>query len=109
MRRAEPEEAALPRLLLALLLLLPAQAIAQQALRIVGGPGGCFAGAIELPPQGPGFQTIRNGKSWFWDAPSTIAALELLAARTHAAGLPGLMNAATPLTAMHAGNPLVSA
>ena len=43
-----------------------------------------------MPAQGPGFQTIRSSKSHFWGAPATIAALELLAARAHAAGLPGL-------------------
>ena len=78
------------RLLLALLL-LPGLAVAQEAPRIVGGPGGgCIAGAVELPEHGPGFQTIRASRSWFWGHPSTIAALELLARQAQAAGLPDL-------------------
>ena len=79
------------RRLLALLLFCPALAAAQEAPRIVGGPGGgCIAGAVELPAEGPGFQTIRTGRSWFWGYPDTIEALELLASRARAAGLPDL-------------------
>ncbi len=79
------------RVLLAVLALLPALAAAQEASRIVGGPGGgCIAGAVQLPAEGPGFQTIRNNRSWFWGYPDTIAALELLARRARAAGLPDL-------------------
>ena len=53
---------------------------AAQPTRIVGGPGtGCIAGAVELPSSGPGYVTIRQSRSSFWGAPSTIAALELLA------------------------------
>ena len=56
--------------------------------RIVGGPGaGCIAGAIELPPDGPGYQTIRASRSWFWGHPDTIAALQLLGARAAGAGM----------------------
>ena len=77
------------RFLLALALLLPGLAAAQT--RIVGGPGGgCIAGAAELPPQGPGFQTIRNSRSFYWGHPDTIAALQLLAQRARAAGLADL-------------------
>ena len=50
--------------------------------RIVGGPGGgCIAGAVELPSAGPGYQTIRASRSWYWGHPDTIAALQTLAAR----------------------------
>ena len=78
------------RALAVLALLVPGLAWAEP-LRIVGGPGaGCLAGAVELPVQGPGFQTIRRSRSFFWGAPSTIAALEALAVQAHAAGLPDL-------------------
>jgi penicillin-insensitive murein endopeptidase len=60
-------------------------------LRIVGGPGGgCIQGAMRLPDTAPGLQTIRVGKSRFWGAPSTIAALLQLGREAHAAGLPDL-------------------
>lgn len=80
----------------ALLLLSLAAAVAQPAPgslepRIVSGPGGgCIAGAVELPANGPGFQTIRASQSWFWGHPDTIAALETLGLRAQAAGLPTL-------------------
>ncbi len=51
---------------------------------------GCIAGAVKLPAEGPGFQEIRFGHSVFWGHPRTIALIELLAARAHAAGLPDL-------------------
>lgn len=58
-------------------------------VRIVGGPGGgCIAGAVELPPAGPGYQTIRASRSWYWGHPDTIAALQTLGMRAAAAGLP---------------------
>jgi penicillin-insensitive murein endopeptidase len=62
-------------------------------LRIVGGPntGGCIAGAVSLPPAGPGFQTIHLDHSAFWGAPQTIAHLELFGQEAAAAGLPTLL------------------
>lgn len=81
------------RTLLAALLTLPAGALAQgrEPPRIVGGPGpGCIAGAAELPESGPGFQTIRRSRSWFWGHPDTVAALQTLALRARQAGLPDL-------------------
>ncbi len=75
----------------ALLLALRAAAVAQPAPRIVSGPGGgCIAGAVELPPDGPGYQAIRASQSWFWGHPDTIAALRTLGVRAQAAGLPTL-------------------
>lgn len=60
-------------------------------LRVIGRPGdGCIGGAVRLPDHGPGFQTIRADKSSFWGAPQTVAGVERLAARAHAAGLPDL-------------------
>ena len=79
------------RRFLLLLVLLPGLAQAEEPPRIVGGPGGgCIAGAIELPEAGPGYQTIRASRSFFWGAPSTIAALQVLGRRAQAAGLPDL-------------------
>ncbi len=62
-------------------------------LHIIGGPttGGCIAGAMSLPAQGPGFQTIHLDRSAFWGAPSTITQLELLGREAAAAGLPTLL------------------
>lgn len=80
----------------ALLLPILAAAAAQPApgfveSRIVSGPGGgCIAGAVELPDRGPGYQTIRASRSWFWGHPDTIAALETLGLRAQATGLPTL-------------------
>jgi penicillin-insensitive murein endopeptidase len=59
-------------------------------LRIIGsegGGGGCIAGAVRLPAQGPGFQTIHLGRSSFWGAPQTIAGVEILGRQAEAAGL----------------------
>ncbi|MGI4808548.1 MAG: penicillin-insensitive murein endopeptidase [Janthinobacterium lividum] len=87
--------------------------MAQQTVRIVGGPGaGCIAGAVELPPSGEGFVTIRQSRSWFWGAPSTIASLELLGRRAEAAGLGTLyMNdisrsSGGPMAGLHASHML---
>src|SRR4051812_11456545 len=62
-------------------------------LRIIGGPntGGCIAGAVSLPAQGQGFQTIHLDRSAFWGAPSTIAHLKLFGREATMAGLPTLL------------------
>src|SRR4051812_11515647 len=79
------------RRLVALLVLVPLWSARAEAPRIVGGPGaGCIAGAVELPAQGPGYETIRMSRSSFWGHPAVIAALELLARHAQAAGLPTL-------------------
>ena len=84
-----PNPARLLRLILPLFLVAAAPGPAPGPLRIIGGPttGGCIAGAVRLPEQGTGFQTIHLGRSSFWGAPQTIAAVESLAAEAHAAGL----------------------
>jgi penicillin-insensitive murein DD-endopeptidase len=57
-------------------------------LHIIGGQAsGCIAGAVRLPEAGEGFQTIRQSRSHFWGAPETIARIETLGERIHAAGL----------------------
>lgn len=91
---------ALVLLWLAAVLLCGDQAMAQPArittpapgpVRIVGGPGpGCIAGAVLLPDNAPGLQTVRASRSAFWGHPDTIAALLLLGQRARAAGLPDL-------------------
>ena len=45
---------------------------------------------VELPAEGPGYQTIRMSRSFFFGHPDTIAALQTLATRAQAAGLPTL-------------------
>jgi penicillin-insensitive murein endopeptidase len=59
-------------------------------LRIIGGSAGCIQGAVEMPGQGLGWETIRQSRSTFWGAPGTVAGVELLAKRAHGAGLPTL-------------------
>ncbi len=94
-----------------LLLLLATPAFAQT--RIVGGPaGGCIAGAVELPSQGPGYETIRASRSHYWGHPDTIAALQSLAIQAQRAGLPVLyMNDISkqyggPMAGIHASHML---
>ncbi len=85
----------------------------QEVPRIVGGPGaGCIAGAVELPPEGPGYVTIRQTRSSFWGHPATIAALELLAREAQVAGFGKLyMNDISlprggPMAGLHASHML---
>jgi penicillin-insensitive murein endopeptidase len=57
-------------------------------LHIIGGQAaGCIAGAVRLPAERPGFQTIHLSRSSFWGAPSTIARIESLGEQVRAAGL----------------------
>ncbi len=57
-------------------------------LHIIGADNaGCLAGAVRLPADGEGFQTIHLGRSSFWGAPVTIAGVEELGRIAHAAGL----------------------
>ena len=86
---------------------------AQEPPRIVGGPGaGCIAGAVELPSTGRGYETVRQTRSSFWGYPDTIAALELLGQRAHAAGIGTLfMNDISlphggPMAGLHASHML---
>jgi penicillin-insensitive murein endopeptidase len=87
------------RRLTALLTLITLAAVAGPSgpapgpLHIIGGPntGGCIAGAVGLPPDGPGFQTIHPDRSAFWGAPQTIAHLELFGQQAADAGLPTLL------------------
>jgi penicillin-insensitive murein endopeptidase len=61
---------------------------ASAPLHIIGGQGaGCIAGAVRLPAEGPGFQTVHLSRSSFWGAPSTIARIGSLGEQVRAAGL----------------------
>jgi penicillin-insensitive murein DD-endopeptidase len=62
-------------------------------LRIIGGGanGGCISGAVNLPPQGDGYQTIHGSYSHFWGAPVTVQGVARLGAEARAAGLPPLL------------------
>ena len=60
-------------------------------LHIIGSQAaGCIAGAAQLPPQGPGFETIHLSRSSFWGAPLTIARIEQLGREVRAAGFGNL-------------------
>jgi penicillin-insensitive murein endopeptidase len=87
------------RVCAAFLLMMTTTAVAGQQspapgpVHIIGGPrtGGCIGGAVSLPPEGPGFQTIHLDRSAFWGAPQTITHLEQLGLEAANAGLPTLL------------------
>ena len=84
------------------LLLLVLAAAAPPRVEIIGRPvAGCIIGAVRLPDDAPGLQTIRASRSSFWGAPVLIAALEDLGRRVRAAGLPDLY--VGDLAARHGG------
>lgn len=59
--------------------------------RAIGGTGlGCIAGAVALPPEGPGWQAVRVSRNRHWGHPATIAIVAHVAGRARAAGLPDL-------------------
>ena len=81
----------LPALLLLMLAAAAPQTPAPGPVRVIGSQGaGCIAGAVRLPDDAPGLQTIRRTRSSFWGHPDTIAALLGLGRRAQAAGLPDL-------------------
>ena len=60
-------------------------------VRIIGSTGlGCIAGAVELPDQGPGWQSVRVSRNRHWGHPSMVAWVEAFAGRARAMGLPDL-------------------
>jgi penicillin-insensitive murein endopeptidase len=63
------------------------------SLHIIGGGsnGGCIAGAMSLPPQGEGYQTIHGTISHFYGAPVTIEGITKLGQEARALGLPPLL------------------
>jgi penicillin-insensitive murein endopeptidase len=59
--------------------------------RIIGQTGlGCIAGAVALPPDGPGWQAVRLSRNRHWGHPALVEALRDLAGRARAQGLPAL-------------------
>jgi penicillin-insensitive murein DD-endopeptidase len=57
--------------------------------QIFGGPThGCIAGALPLPPDGPGYEVIRLSRHRNYGHPELIAYLERLGRRAKAAALP---------------------
>lgn len=74
-------------------------------VRIIGGPSvGCIGGAVQLPPSGPGYQTIHVAISHFWGAPTTVAAIEQLGLDARAAGLGEIL---VEEISRHYGGPIV--
>jgi penicillin-insensitive murein endopeptidase len=96
-----------PVLALIAALLMGAPAEAQQPARdlfgAVDGPSsdapepfgsyarGCIAGAVELPPDGPGWQGMRLSRNRHWGHPALAAYLEALAAAVQQDGWAGLL------------------
>ena len=58
--------------------------------RIIGGTGlGCIAGAVALPPDGPGWQAVRVSRNRHWGHPALVGFLRDFAGPP-GAGLPAL-------------------
>jgi penicillin-insensitive murein endopeptidase len=58
------------------------------AARVIGGPAnGCIAGAVRLPPDGPGYQVIRLSRHRNFGHPETVDFVERLGKSAAAAGL----------------------
>jgi penicillin-insensitive murein endopeptidase len=59
--------------------------------RSIGGTSlGCISGAVQLPPDGPGWQAVRVSRNRHWGHPATIALVGHVAGEARAAGLPDL-------------------
>ncbi|MGE5546392.1 MAG: penicillin-insensitive murein endopeptidase [Solirubrobacterales bacterium] len=55
---------------------------------VLGGPAaGCISGAVALPSDGEGYQTLRLGRNRFWGHPRTIAFVQGLGASAARDGL----------------------
>jgi penicillin-insensitive murein endopeptidase len=60
--------------------------------RVIGSPTlGCLAGAVALPPEGPGWQAVRLSRNRHWGHPATIRFVQEVAAEARRAGLPDLL------------------
>jgi penicillin-insensitive murein endopeptidase len=91
--------AAAAGLLLALVALLPGQVVAQGAWARIGAPSagparvfggyseGCLAGAVALPPDGPGYQVVRPARHRHYGHPELVAFVGRLGGRLAEAGL----------------------
>ena len=59
--------------------------------RSIGGSGlGCIAGAVALPPDGPGWQAVRLSRNRNWGHPALLGFVAGFTARAGAQGLPTL-------------------
>lgn len=59
--------------------------------RSIGQTGlGCIAGAVSLPPDGPGWQAVRLSRNRTWGHPALVETLRALAAQARAQGFPVL-------------------
>ncbi len=60
-------------------------------VRIIGSTGlGCIAGAVELPDDGPGWQSVRVSRNRHWGHPAMVAWVQEFAGRARAQGFPDL-------------------
>jgi len=65
---------------------------AQLAAEAIGAYGrGCVAGAVELPPEGPGWQVMRPSRVRNFGHPKLVAWIEKFAAEAQEDGWPGLL------------------
>lgn len=62
-----------------------------QARSIGGTTLGCIAGALALPPEGPGWQAVRLSRNRNWGHPVTLRFVAELGGRARQAGLPDLL------------------
>ena len=63
----------------------------QDATRIIGGTGlGCIAGAVALPPEGPGWLAVRQHRNRHWGSPELVSWLRGFATEARSAGYPPL-------------------
>lgn len=54
---------------------------------VIGGTTlGCIAGAVALPPEGPGWQVVRLSRNRYWGHPDLIAFVRDFAGRARTAG-----------------------
>lgn len=61
------------------------------ATHIIGGTGlGCIAGAVALPPDGPGWQAVRISRNRHWGSPELVRFLQNFAGNAQRQGFPAL-------------------
>ncbi|RMH46359.1 MAG: penicillin-insensitive murein endopeptidase, partial [Alphaproteobacteria bacterium] len=53
--------------------------------------GGCLAGAVALPPSGPGWQVMRPGRNRHWAHPAAVAFIARLGTAARRLGWPGIL------------------